>query len=41
MPGMLPVYRDPEAQRDGTQLCKKYIFIRKALYRGARLCRTN
>lgn len=41
MPGTSPTHREPGAWRYGTQLQKKYIFIRKALCRGARLCRTE
>lgn len=41
MPGTSPTHREPGAWRYGTQLQKKYIFIRKALCRGARLRRTE
>lgn len=39
--GMLPAHGKAGAGRDGTQLSKKYIFIRKALCRGARLSHTK
>lgn len=39
--GMLPAHGKAGAGIDGTQLQKKYIFIRKALCRGARLSHTK
>lgn len=39
--GMLPAHRKEGIGIDGTQLWKKYVFIRKALCRGARLSHTK